>query len=228
VQLSWQQIRDYYRLAAGNATAAMAEEYVHLSAAYQWACDQLDLNELLAKTTVGCQIGVDYVTTPPDAFSVYSVTDVTQQYRLDPEPAGMRGRTRYLLNNGMPAPGLPRYYALQGKRIYLRDTPNAADILTVYYKKQPSAITSSDLSTSPDLLPQQYHWPLVWYAAANYYMLHPDEDTSGDGEGAGRADALMNKAMTAIATPPTQDQKNDPDRREYVRIQGYSFNVGGR
>lgn len=226
MRLQWSEIGDYYVYACGNATAAIDEKYAHLNAALQWLCDQVDVHELLANTTRDCTVGRDYVELPPEAYSIYSVTDQTQKYRLDPEPGGMRGRTRYLVDNGQPVSGSPRYYALLGTKLYLRDMPNAADTLLIYYKKQPTKISEGDLSLYP-IVPDQYHWPLVWYAAANYYSLHPEGSPDAPGTSP-RGANLMQQAMAGIGMPPTQKQQQDTDRREWTRLAGYSVNVSGR
>lgn len=72
-----------------------------------------------------------------------------------------------------------QYYAVAGDLLMIYPTPAAADTVTAYYVKQPTALSVS--SDSPSDVPTEYHKLLEWYALAEAGD-YDDDQSSAQGE----------------------------------------------
>lgn len=125
----------------------------------------------------------------------------------------MRGRERYLAQDtGMPAEGVPTWYAITADKIYLRATPDGVYDLNVRFKIQPTAISDSDLASSP-LTPSQWDTAIIAGAAASFMTLHPDNDQSYGDNNAPRSALLQAMADRTIQETPLPKAKELFDQR---------------
>jgi len=224
---TWSQIRDYYLGIAGRTTEAVAESFDHMTAAYRRLCALVDVEELYqddAQVTV--PDGADFVEMDADVFALYFVVNLTQGHKCDPEEGGMRGRSRYLESSGKPPAGRITHYARAGGRLYLRDSAEGAQTLKLQYKLNPPDLSAAMLNNHP-LTPAHLDWCLIWFAAANYYAAHPEQERAGADGGAQGVTATMleGKALSLVSEPKPAKAHESLDRREWVRQRGYSFNV---
>lgn len=228
---TWAQLRDYTLGVCGRTTEAVAEIYDHLTAANRKLCSLLDVEELYqddARATLPDDS--DFLELDAEVYSIYTIVNLTTGQKLSPEEGGMRGRARYLeAGTGKPPRGPITHYARAGGRLYLRGTSEGEQTLKLQYKVNPPDVTPAYLAFHP-LTPPHLDWALVWFAAANYFSAHPEQERYPGQEGGPTvsAEALDAKAMALLVEPKAAKAHENTDRKEWVRQRGYSFNVSGR
>jgi hypothetical protein len=103
------------------------------------------------------------------------------------------------------------------QRIYLRQTPDDVYELNLRYKIQPTAISDTDLASSP-ATPSQWDMAIIAGAAASFMRLHPDTDASY-GEGQLPRSVLLDQAADkATAEIPMPKYKENFDQRSRMYI----------
>ncbi len=225
--MNWEQVRDLYLSACGGVELAVNERWLHINSAYRNLCGSLELPELHQSNAVVTTVaGQDWVDMDCDVFALDWIVNKATARKLDPEPSGHRGRSRFFeAGQSRPPEGSVNFYVRKGNRIWLRDTPNAALDLVVSFRFHPDEVTDADLAEHP-VTPAQYDIPLVQLAVGSYFQFHPPPP-AGPGEmpDIGRGDRFIAQAQAQIASlkhPVAEEQK---DRRDYLRQAGYSFNV---
>ncbi len=221
---TWETILDYSFKACGESTGFRTEQYDHLNAALRQLSMQVDVEELFERETLSVTAGTDNVTLPTDLFHVEYVFNKSEGERVEPEEAGMRGRSAQLLiGTGLPPAGIVYRYALSGGKMYVRDTPTSTTSLLVEYKKYPADISSSDLSSNP-ITPRHLDWALVHMISANYFAIRVGD---GEPERATQARERMmhfkQLAQAEIAQQQVPFHEENMDRRHGVRQMGYRF-----
>jgi hypothetical protein len=219
--MTFEEIVRLYSSACGEAPAAYAERWLHITDAYRKVCAKLDLQQLEEDVSVlTTTAGVDWVALPTAVFHVLSLHNTSAGFPVQPEPSGMRGRERYLdEDTGIPSEGIVRYYAVTAQRIYLRQTPDDVYELNLRYKIQPTAISDSDLASSP-ATPSQWDMAIIAGAAASFMRLHPDTDASY-GEGQLPRSVLLDQAAdkaTAEIPLPKGRELFDQRSRMYIPV----------
>lgn len=188
-------------------------------------CAQIDVPELFQpdarQSTTANQ---DYIDIDCDVYYISSIVDLSTGQRLDEEPEGNMGRSKFLGTNGKPPTGSLRYWMRQGKRIYLRDTPGSVVELRLQYKVHPPEITNADWGKYP-MTPNQYDEAVLWLALSKFYSLHPPKLPDGQND-YGRSDSLLQKAMLKIQSNEDIKAKEGKARNAYAQQPGYSFNLG--
>lgn len=225
MSLDWANILDLYMSGCGNSEAAISERFIHLTEGYRGACGSLDLPELYiigaTEPTIADQ---DYIEMDADVYSIYAVSLKDTGQKLDPEPAGFRGRKRFY-ETGYARPPISagvNFYVRKGNRLYFRDTPDDIYTMVIDFKVHPPAITSSTDLTEHPITPPQYDMALVRWAMGNYYLVHPGEDPN-------HGDNLIASAQSKLHA-----EKEDPvlkeiqDIRGFTSQRGYDFGIGGR
>lgn len=173
--MNWAEIRRLFISTCGQAPAATAEAYRHLTEGLSTISARLDLEEAESiDYGVATVASTDYVNLPSDLYHIIHVFELSSGQELEPEPGGIRGRANYLAQTtGMPSEGPPRWYARSGQKLYLRPTPDAATYtIKVRGKAQMTELTEADLGSDP-VLPQQYHMAIMWAAAISFLQTHP-------------------------------------------------------
>ena len=228
---TWAQLRDYTLGVCGRTTEAVGEVYDHLTAGYRRLAALVDVEELYqpdARVTV--IDGLDFLELDAEVFAIYTIVNLSTGQKLLPEEGGMRGRARFLEEGtGQPPRGSITHYARAGGRLYLRDTAGGDQVLKLQYKVNPQDVTPAQLALHP-LTPPHLDWALVWFAAANYFSAHPEQEKYPGEQGGPTvsAEALETKAMALLAEPKAAKSLENADRKEWVRQRGYSFNISGR
>lgn len=223
--MNWAGIRRLFLASVGSTTGAVEEWADHVTQGYRDVCSRISLQELEDGTTVPTVIGQDYVTLPAGVFHVITIHDDTTGVRLNAEASGMRGRSRYLAPaTGKPPAGKPRYYAVSDGLVWLRPTPDAIVSLMLRYKIQPAAITDADLGSFP-LTSAHLDNAIVFKAAENYHLMHPDTNVPPEG-GMAPSDRMAASFQAAMAEPqlPKDRERFDHTGRMYIR----GFRLGRR
>lgn len=216
--MNWAQIRQLYVGATGPAEAGTAEWEIHLNEGYRRVCARVDVRQLeTTDESVTTVNGTDFSVLPSDVFAVIQVDNTTSGNRLNPEPSGMRGRSRYLDSDaGKPAAGDPQFYDVTADRIYWRPTPDSAYQMRIRYKRNPPAVSIDKLDESP-LLPEHLHSAVALAAAVSFYGSHAElneERTSGLTrlvEYQGALDKALQDPME-----PKQQERFDQSGRSYM------------
>lgn len=225
MSLDWANITDLYMSGCGGSQACADERFLHLTEGYRGVCGSLDIPELyITGATEPTKAGQDYIEMDPDVYSMHSVVLQDTGQKLDPEPAGFRGRTRFY-EAGQSRPPVSagiNFYVRKGNRLWLRDTPADVYTLILDFKLHPPAITSSTDLTEHPITPPQYDMAIVRWAMGNYFLVHPgDNPKHGDDLIAGAQQALH----AAVEDPVMNDVK---DGRGFISQRGYDFGIGGR
>jgi hypothetical protein len=229
MSLPWSDIFDLYMSGTGNAPAAAKERFVHVTEGYRGVCGQLEVPELYIpgaeEDTVASQ---DYIEMDPDVYSMHTVVNKDTGYKLEPEPAGYRGRSRYIeASTGMPPEAdNPNYYVRKGNRLWLRDTPNQVVTLLMSFKLHPPAITSSTDITEHPITPPQYDMAIVRWAMGNYFLVHPP--ITDQGLDVNHGQNLIASAQQLLVNPKSPMADEGMDSRNFTRQLGYDFGIGGR
>lgn len=216
---SWATIRDLYVQAAGDTPRGFQESWDHLAEAQRFVAAAVDVPELNAiDTDVSVTSGNDYVAISSFDYGVYAILDVfnvTDGVPMHPEPAGMMGRRAYLSTTGQPPAGSITHYQRDGARLYVRGTAAATTTLRVRFQRQMPDLSDSDASSVP-ITPQQYDRAIVHKAAELYYLLHPKENETGEGQ------LLSSKHRAAyqelLSEPKSPRVDEDRPRQEVFRL----------
>lgn len=226
MSMTWGQIRQHWLNTVGNASSATTEAYDHLTEGYRSvaANPSVRVPELAAiDESLTVSADADYVAMSGLDFDTYAVLDVfnvTQGYPIDPEPGGMTGRRRYLDTTGKPPAGVITHYQRDGVRLYVRNTPEADTVLRVRVQRQVPTITVADINTTP-LTPAQYDWAIVYYAASNYYSVHPRLEGENPTNYATYYAGLAREKIGERIDPRVEEDR--PHRKSF-RVQGYNLN----
>lgn len=228
MSMTWGEIRDLYMRASGGSVDAVHEGYQHLTQSYRKLCALMELPELhVPDSEVTANSTEDFVEIDPDVYAVDYVINVKDGNRLDPEPGGMRGRSRYFESGETRPPlGDLNFYQRRGHRIYLRDTPRVNTLLKISFRLHPPPVTEDMLDEHP-ITPQEYDMALATYAAGSYFTLHPPEIEGGMVDYQ-RGQNLMGSAFTDVDQNKKATTEENLDRRQWTTQRGYSFNLGGR
>lgn len=102
--------------------------------------------------TVECDLSADVVTIQQVFWDGYPLQQAPEVYFVEP-------RTQ----------GTPAYYHIKGKKLRLYPAPGEQKRLVVRYKGIPTPTSVGDLngSTSVDLVPNEYHMALCYFAASH-------------------------------------------------------------
>jgi hypothetical protein len=103
--------------------------------------------------------GTAYVSTPSDCIAVRTVFDETNDTKLTYIPL-----STYLAYNDRAtttSEGDPNEWTRAGSKIYLHPTPDAANTLTIHYKKRPADLSGTDTTVIGD----EWDEPIVMLAA---------------------------------------------------------------
>lgn len=223
--MTWEELINLYMKACGQTEDCATERFAHLNFAYRHLCGVLELPELhLSNATVTTVDGQDWVEMDCDVFSIDWIVNKSTGRKLDPEPAGSRGRAEFFeVGEDKPSEGPINFWVRRGNRLYLRNTPDDEIDLTVSFRFHPPTITVADLAEHP-ITPAQYDWALVRMAASNYFSIHIPMSNEGLPD-YGRSERFMQQAIEQINQlkhPVAEEQK---DRRDYIRQAGYDFGV---
>ena len=216
--MKWAQIRQLYLGATGQAEAASAEWEIHLNEGYRRVCARVDVRQLeTTDESVTALDGQDYSALPEDVFSVIQVDNITSGNRLEPEPSGMRGRSRYLdSDSGKPAEAEPQFYDVTADRIYWRPTPDSSYQMRIRYKRNPPAVDIALMDEYP-LLPEHLHSAVALAAATSFYSAHAElnEERSS---GLTRLVEYQSALDKALQEPlePKQQERFDQSGRMYM------------
>jgi len=225
MSLTWGQIRKHWLQIVGDNPAAVGESYDHLTEGYRSvaANHAVRVPELAAiDESLTATAGNDYVEMSGLDFDTYAILDVfnvTQGFPTEPEPGGMTGRRRYLDTTGKPPSGTITHYQRDGVRLYVRNTPSAETVLRVRVQRQVATVTAGDINSSP-LTPAQFDWAIIYYAASNFYSVHPRIE--GD-PATNYATYYLNLAREKISERVDPRVEEDRPRREAFRVQGYQL-----
>lgn len=227
--MNWGEILEMYRRTCGQAEYAVDEQYQHLNYAYKRACSMLDLPELYVPQaevqTVALQ---DWIDVDCDVYSIEWIQDRNTGTKLKPEQNGMRGRARYIeAGESRPPLGIPIWYVRKGSRIWLRDTPEDARTLMLSFRFNPADVDDTVLTEHP-ITPPQYDHAIIKLAAANYFELHPPENSVDGGLDMQKAQVLKSGALADLTEPTPPSKEENLDKQTVMRQLGYSFNVMGR
>lgn len=230
MSMTWAQIRQLYLQAAGDSEVAREETYLHLSEGYRDVASRVDVPELSAiDASVTVTATNDYVEVPTIDFQVYALLDVynvTGNYPMYIEPAGMTGRNRFLSDSGKPPSGSVTHWQRDGTKIYVRNTPTVDTVLRLRVRQQTPTISASDLNSRP-ITPPQYDMAIVSAAAENFYTLHPKLDQAPDGQQPPSLKYRMAKEAK-VAAPKDVRVEEDRAHAETMRLRGYSLRAGRR
>jgi len=226
MSLPWSDIFDLYISGCGGTNAAVGEKYVHVTEGYRGVCGTLDVPELyIPKATEGTVAGQDYIDMDPDVYSMHTVVNEDTGYKLQPEPGGFRGRSRYIqASTGMPPESdNPNYYVRKGNKLHLRDTPNRVVTLLMSFKIHPPSLTRSTTITEHPITPPQYDMAIVRWAIGNYFLVHPPFADGGLDVNHGQG--LINSAREMLVTPRDPVADETMDNNNFTRQLGYDFGI---
>lgn len=228
MSMKWSEIRNLYLRACKGSEDAVHESYQHLTYSYRKLCALMELPELhVPDAEVTANSTEDFVEIDPDVYAIDYVIHVKDGHRLDPEPGGMRGRSRYFESGETRPPlGIPNFYQRRGHRIYLRDTPRENTLLKISFRLHPPPVTADVLDEHP-ITPQEYDMALATYAAGSYFVLHPPENSDGMVDYQ-RGANLQSAAFSDVTGNRKATAEENMDRRQWTVQSGYSFNLGGR
>lgn len=230
MSLPWSDIFDLYMSGCGNTDAAVSERFVHITEGYRGVWGNVDdlPEKYITEATEDTIASQDYIEMDPDVYSMHTVVNEDTGYKLQPEPGGFRGRSRYIeAGTGMPPESdNPNYYVRKGNKLYLRDTPNQIVTLAMSFKAHAPAITSSTDITEHPITPNQYDMAIVRWAMGNYYLVHPPRTDQGLDMTHGQN--LIDSARGMLLTPRSPVADETMDNNNYTRQLGYDFGIGGR
>jgi hypothetical protein len=216
----WEAIRDLYMRACGDTPAAANEFFDHATAASRWLASIAQEKELVSTAaTVTLASGDESFDWDQDAYSIMTVFNQTTQNKVEPEPAGMRGRSRYLRSDGKPSSGTVSWYHAEGKKVWVRDKANAETTLQINFKMVPPNVTAALLSKHP-IFPPHMDYALVFKTTAFYYHIHPVQAEEGRVPKGEQFDA---KALNVVLEARPPKQEHNLDRRESFKQWGYQM-----
>lgn len=223
--MKWHQIRDLFISSTKGATAASSEALLHLNEGYRELCAKLDVQELEDEIQLNYSAGDDSQPLTSQIFHIRHVDDLTNGKALEPEPAGMRGRSRFIeATTGKPPQGTPNYYVPSQGRLFLRPTADGDFVVRVRAKVHPSEITDASWGAEPTL-PAQYHMTIAHAAAKSFLVSHPDVAASlnaSGGEGYNAIADLRNAIEIKIkAELPLPKERERFDQRGRMYLPGF-------
>ncbi len=214
---TWAEIRKHYLDACGQTTDAQAEFYAHSTAAMRELCSRIEVEELEEMTELSVKQGDDRTPFDPEVYAIHYVFNVTTGERVEPEEAGMRGRSRYLeKTTGQPPSGTVHRYVRSGGMLFVRDKADVQTKLQINFKKVPPDVTAALMAERP-ITPPHLDWPLVFLSASNYYATHEQMEKA-------QGYNTRGWALAQVAKPPHAEENRD--RRERVIQWGYGFKPG--
>lgn len=221
---TWGELRKKYLSAVGKRTSAEQEAWDHLSEGYRRVASRLDLAELrVPDATVTVAADAHYFEHDCDAYAIRSVFNSTDGQPMHQEHGGMAGYNRYLepSSAGTPKPpaGTPTRYVRVGNKVFFRDRAARETIFVIQFDFQVPAIVAADINNHP-VTPPQYDIAIVYLAVRSYFLAHPDEDTSPEGQPppsqklAAAADEILARSKDPVAIESKAE-------RTVVRAAGY-------
>lgn len=228
---TWGQLRDLYLSAIGDNAAGREERWTHLTKGFRQVTvdPDVDIPELAAiDESLVIAAGADYAEMSGLDFTVFALLNVfnkTDGVPLNPEPGGMEGRARYLDTTGKPPSGAVTHYMRDGTKLYVRNTPSVETTLSVRARRQITALTDADISSTP-LTPPQYDHAIVYFAVGSFYALHPK--MSGEGLPIREDERYNSMGKAEILRVKHPRQVEDKVRRETMRLRGYSMSPRSR
>ncbi len=228
MSMTWGQLRIGFLQATGDSESAREEAYMHLSEGYREIASRVDVPEMNAiDSAVVVPAGADFVEVSTIDFETYALLDVynvTGNFPVFIEPAGMTGRNRFLSNNGVPPSGSLTNFQRDGTKIYIRNVPTVDTTLRLRIRLQTPTITIALLNSRP-ITPPQYDMAILFAAVENFYNLHPRI------EGEGSQQIILSQKYQAakeakLAAPADVRVEEDRSHSETMRLRGYR--LGGR
>lgn len=221
---TWGELRKKFLGAVGKRNSAEQEAWDHLSEGYRRVASQLDLPELrVPDATVTVALGDHYFDYDCDAYAIRSIFNSTDGQPMHQESGGLAGYNRFLeaSSAGTPKPpsGTPTRYVRAGNRVYFRDRAARETIFVVQFDLQVPEITASNINEHP-VTPAQYDLAIVYLAVRAYFLAHPDEDTSPEGQPspsrkmADAAEEILARSKDPVAIESKAE-------RTVVRVTGY-------
>lgn len=203
------------------------EKWRHLTYARRQLYAHLDLPETYKTVEIPTVANQDYVEQPGDLHSVKWVENKDGGHKLQKEPNGTLGRSRYFeAGTSKPPAGTMEsvnFYVREAGRIWLRDTPNEAGKLVVRYKFVPPAVTEADLDAT-DPLPEQYHMAWAKIAIGSYFSFHPPENADGI-TNYGLGDGMIQAALAELTQQEDPKTKENLDTRQPIYLRGYGMRL---
>lgn len=220
---TWAQLRLAFLQGAGDSETARAEVWLHLSEGYREVASRLPVPELYGvDDSVVIPSGRDYFEVAGidlDLYALMDVYNVTGNFPMYPEPAGMTGRNRFLSDNGKPPSGSVTNYQREGSRVWVRNTPSVDTTVRIHVRLQTPMLSMAMVNDIP-LTPSQYDMAILFAALENYYNLHPKI------EGEGSSQIILSQkyqsakeAKLGAPTPPRVEE--DKAHSETMRLRGY-------
>ena len=223
--MNWSEVRQLYLSGCGEQPAAAAEALLHLNQGNFEICSKLDLQELEDEDSVSVALGEDYATLPSGILHIIQVDNVTEGRRMDPEEAGMRGRSRFLdSNSGVPPQGNPTYYTPANGRLYIRPTADGDYDLRIRFKKIPDTITSADWGIELEL-PAQYQMAVAHAAARSYLTSHPGKVPEEKAASAQLIATLTQSIGEKLTEPMRPKERERFDQRGRLLLQGFRIKM---
>lgn len=224
--MNWETLRGLFLDGIGDHPEAGRSSFHYLTLALRDVCSRVNIPELYQPDarvfTVAAQ---DWIALDCDLDSILTITDLSTQRKLYPEPEGWRSREQFLDETGKPPEGDPRFWVRQGNRVYFRDTPNSVREMKFAYRFHPADINEADIPTHP-ITPAQYDESLYLLAQSKWFANHP-----GARDGVPHSQialGLEELALRRLETPKSSIIEEGRDRKNWVRAPGYNFNVRGR
>lgn len=142
-------------LTTAQLTAFVNDAYIDFTTRNQfWGLkfpQKFDFPELkVADSTKATVANTAYITTPADALNVYTIWDSTNDRKLSNISWG-----EYVKKTGRATTasyGDPTKWVRYGTRIYFYPTPDAANALTIYYRKRPAGMSDDSDVTAIDAM----------------------------------------------------------------------------
>lgn len=234
--MTWAQIRLAFQEVAGGNDRVKSDEWSYVTQGYRELLRRVEVPEAFKESAdITVAAGTDYFVHPTelgDRHELYhldTIYNLTDGRPMEPEPSGMAGRDRYLLDTGAPPEGVARYYVRHGDRVYLRDTPADATDFRVRYRMQAPVLTSADANSSP-ATPPHLDWAIVHLAAVAYFEAHPEADRPAGENQPPPSQKYLASAQRLIA-PPDEVRIQDEEAKATThrqRLRGYSFGPWSR
>ena len=231
--MTWAMLLRSFRDVTGS-TGAAEEQFAHLTQGYRDVlnrveCPEVYVGELkvsIAADPVTVTDFLDYYDlSSQNLHAIYSVLSLTDERPLYEEPGGMRGRDRFLEQDGagsrmVATEGVPRYYVRYEDKLYIRPRPSVATEIVIRYRLQAPAITSADVNASP-ATPDQFDFAIVQFAAHNYFLLHPEADIPPRDGMPPPSDRAYGSAMKLITEPLSVVAEEEKGMIHTARLAGY-------
>jgi hypothetical protein len=218
---TYENIKHHYMNCCDQATDAGREFFDHATVAGRELASIVKEKELIStNATVVVLADEDFFEWDPDAYSIYSIFNLTTGERLEPEEAGMRGRERYLeQTTGKPPYGVIHRYHPEGHKVWTRDMSDANTDLQINFKIVPPTIDASWLPKHP-IFPPHMDFALVYGAAASFYRSHPKANIWEGGMKSDYYQAMRDTIVGQAVEPKTEENRN---RREHYSQWGYEM-----